>query len=628
MKKNILLLFSIFVCISAFTQNTNITWQQCLGTDESDYPYCITYSQNSYLLSLVVGKGGEGITNYHGLGDAWLVNLDTLGNIIWEKCYGGSGSEKIIKIVTLPNNEYYLLGGTNSSDGDVQSNNHDSYDIWVVKIDSAKQIIWERCLGSYIHDSPKDITLTADGGVILLGHITSSGGDISEHFGGTDAWLCRLDADGNILWEKTYGGPSDDRLLKIISTSHDTYVLVGDFYTSEGLIDCQKDDSPMQKDVWLMEIDTLGNVIWQNCYGGSYWDAGRDVIEVDSGYVFVAVTNSNDIDVSGLNDESPGSLYGDIWVVKTDFEGTILWQKCLGGSKYDTPKTLYSLQDKGFIIFGLTDSDDGDVTGFHGSTGNAKDVWIVKIDSIGQLVWQKCFGSITYETLPMHGVAKKDDYTYALNVQSYGEEGDVECHISQPWGYDAWVFQIKDCQHYAPLQPQQPTGKDTLCVNTDSITTYATTPATNAWYYEWQLQPEEAGTTLNDSITTTVNWNPNYEGPAILKVRSLNDCGESAWSDSLVLQTYMCLGTEENPDQNTFRVYPNPTSSTLIIDIKDIKNAQNSKIEIYNTMRYKVFGIKATGNITSINVGDWAKGIYFVRVNIGNFVYSRKVVVD
>ncbi len=629
MKKNIVLLLSLLISSLAVTQNINISWQLCLGTNESDYPDCIVNTHNGFLLSIGIISEGDGISNYHGSADAWLVELDTLGNVIWEKCFGGSGGESFTKIIPLPDNEYYLFGGTNSSDGDIQSNIHDSYDLWVVKIDSANEIIWERCLGSYIHDSPKDITLTTDGGVLVLGSIASSGGDITNHYGKTDAWLCRLDYDGNILWEKTYGGPNDDKLLKIVPTAHNTYVLVGDFYTSEGLIDCQKDDSPAQKDVWLLEIDMFGNVLWQNCYGGSYWDEGFEVIATDEGYLFLALTNSNDGDVSGLHGP-PGSFSDDIWVVKTDLSGNIIWQNCLGGSDFESPRSIYKYSDsEEYMLFGTTRSNDGDVSGNHNTNEDTPDIWVVKLDSVGQLIWQQCFGSITYETLPMHGVAKKDDYTYALNVESYGEEGDVLCHISQPWGYDAWVFQIKDCNHYAPAQPKQPTGKDTICVNTDSTITYTTTPATNAWYYEWQMEPEEAGIVSQDSVSTTIHWNPTHEGRATLKVRSTNDCGESAWSDSLVIQTYMCLGTEENTSQNNFRVYPNPATSTLIVDIDNFNAFQKLKIEIYNSLGYMVYGNEVADNITSIDVSVWNNGIYVVRVlGSDGTVGFKKIVIN
>ena len=539
----------------------DITWQQCLGTDENDYPMALAKANNGVLVSILVPKESEGISNYHGLGDAWIVNLDTIGNVIWEKCYGGSGAESVSKIINLPNNEYYLVGGTNSSDGDVQSWNHDSYDIWVVKIDSAKEIIWERCLGGPSHDSRNDAIATPDGGILVLGQITYPGGDISQHYGGTDAWLCRLDASGNILWEHTYGGPGDERLMKVIPTSRNTYMMVGDFYISDGLIDCQKDSSVIEKDVWVVEIDTLGNILQQFCYGGSYWDEGFDIIEVGSGFVFLAQTDSDDQDVSGLHGSVNSSYNSDIWVVQIDSIGNIKWQNCLGGSRIDSPVSIYHFSDGDYLLFGVSYSDDGDVSGDHFDFGNP-DIWVVKLDSMGQLQWQQCIGGISYEWLAPHSICQISDDHYVLASQTFGITGDIQCDIDPYPGndsYDAWVFNAKDCSNYQPVTPQAPTGPDTLCHTNDSTSVYTLAPAAGAWGYSWQLQPEEAGTLVQDSLTATITWNTGYQGQVLISAASYNDCGLSAYSEVKTTFVYTCVGVEENvAGRFGLKVYPNP----------------------------------------------------------------------
>lgn len=193
-------------------QVMDIVWQKCLGTDESDYPGCIVTTDNGILVSTTIGKSAPGISNFHRGGDAWVVNIDTIGNIVWEKCFGGSDSDNFKKMINLPNNEFYLLGGTNSSDGDVQSYNHNSYDIWVVKIDSNADIIWEKCYGSYVNNGFSDAVITPDGGLIFGSMVNAPGGDISQFFGQRDVWLCRIDSVGNIVWEKSYGNHGLNRI--------------------------------------------------------------------------------------------------------------------------------------------------------------------------------------------------------------------------------------------------------------------------------------------------------------------------------------------------------------------------------------------------------------------------------
>jgi hypothetical protein len=610
--------FLIFLCFIFITplihaQHMDITWQQCLGTDQTDDPMCIEHANNGIILGIGIEKDGAEISNYHGSGDAWIVNLDTLGNVIWEKCFGGSGADLIKKIIKLPNNQYYLLGGTNSSDGDVQSWNHDSYDIWVVKIDSNRNIVWERCIGGPDGDLFYDAVVTPYGGVLVLGKIKYPGGDISQHHGGTDAWLCRLDASGNILWEHTYGGPGDERLMKIIPTSHDTYMMIGDSYTSEGLIDCQKDSSAMQKDVWVVEIDTLGNMVQQFCYGGSFWDAGRDIIENEQGFLFLAMTNSNDGDVSGLHGYSHIPNETDNWVVQIDIFGNIIWQNCLGGIDAEYPKKLYPTNDGGFMLFSLSQSNDGDVSGNHNDLGNP-DIWVVKLDSIGQLQWQQCIGGISYEWLAPHAICQISDDHYALASQTFGITGDVQCDIDPYPGndsYDAWVFEIKDCSNYQPHTPQSPTGPDTLCHTNDSTSVYTLAPATGAWGYIWQLQPEEAGTLVQDSLTATITWNTGYQGEVLISAASYNDCGESAFSEVKTTFVYTCVGVEENTAGGFgLRVYPNPANEWVTFETTGNKL---TTLIIYNHTGQLVEKLELRDSRTSWNVGNLPRGLYFYR---------------
>ncbi|MDP2723799.1 MAG: T9SS type A sorting domain-containing protein [Bacteroidales bacterium] len=602
----------------------DITWQQCLGTDESDYPMAVAKANNGVLVSVLVPKGGVEISNYHGLGDAWLVNLDTLGNVIWEKCYGGSGGESFSKIINLPNNEYFLLGGTNSSDGDAQSWNHDSFDIWVVKIDSAKEIIWERCVGGPSHDSPNDAIATPDGGILVLGQITYPGGDIGQHYGGTDAWLCRLDSSGNILWEHTYGGPGDERLMKVIPTSRDTYMMVGDFYTSEGLIDCQKDSSAIEKDVWVVEIDTLGNLLQQYCYGGSYWDEGFDIIEVGSGFVFLAQTDSDDQDVSGLHGSVNSSYNSDIWVVQIDSIGNIKWQNCLGGSRIDSPVSIYHFSDGDYLLFGVSYSDDGDVSGDHFDLGNP-DIWVAKLDSLGQLQWQQCIGGISYEWLAPHSICQISDDHYAMAAQTFMLSEDVQCDLNPTNStYDAWVFEIKNCSNYQPVTPQGPTGPDTLCHTTDTTSVYTLAPAAGAWGYIWQLQPEEAGTLVQDSLSATITWNTGYQGEVQISTASYNDCGQSAYSEAKTTFVYTCVGVEENAANGLgLRVYPNPANELVLFETLGNKL---TTVTIYSHTGQLVEKLVLNAARTQWNIGSLPRGLYFYHAEQDGKMVAGKLV--
>ncbi len=625
LKNNIIALL-ILMSTTMFAQIDTITWQQCFGTTGTaaqDYAQGAIKFNDGYLFGIGAKQNEPWISNYHGETDVWLVMTDTIGNVLWENCYGGSESESPDKIIPIDSNYIYLINGTESTDGDVHNFTNDKYDIWVVKLNRQGDIIWENCYGGPGVEEPRDVLLTPDGGLILMSRFATVGGNISVHYGSVDIWICKIDSLGNIEWEKTLGNHGTENAITMEFASDTSFFVLAGINETGGMVDCDCNIHPTGSlDVWLVEMDMQGNIIRQLCYGGTGHELVRDIVKTEDGYVFTASTNSYDGDVSGVHGGK------DIWVVKIDNDGNLVWQNCLGGSENEWPMYITQTQDSGFMIIGNTLSYNGDVSNNHSGFGYF-DIWVVKLDKKGILLWEHCFGGIGDEKIwSPNNIIKNGDYDFVVAIQSQGISGDVECELepNSNLSPDAWVINIKDCSLYQPTIPQKPTGKDTLCVNTDSITTYTTTLAANAWYYEWELEPSEAGIFSQDSLTNTIHWNPNYEGPATIKVRSISDCGESAWSDSLIIQTFMCLGTEENNFANKLRVYPNPATSTLFVELENCTQ-QSYNIEVYNSVGSSVFSSKVLNKNTTIDVSNWNNGIYVVKVLSGKNNYSRKVVI-
>jgi hypothetical protein len=157
--------------------------------------------------------------------------------------------------------------------------------------------------------------------------------------------------------------------------------------------------------------------------------------------VFLAIRWVRDGDVSGFHGIPGDPLGSDIWVVKIDFSGNIIWQKCLGGSKGEHARNIFQTEDSGFMVIGQTKSNDGDVVGFHGVAGYNYDIWMVKLSNLGELEWQKCLGGDGEEEI-YHGVVKKDDYDYVIAGSSDYPSGDVVCNL-HGWD-DYWIFEIND----------------------------------------------------------------------------------------------------------------------------------------------------------------------------------------
>jgi len=324
-------------------------------------------------------------------------------------------------------------------------------DYWIMKIDSSGGIIWDKIVGGNRHDQLWTGTSTADGGVAALGWSCSNDGDVSEWYGGYDMWLIKLNSDGVIEWDKSIGTSGSDLANAIIRTSDMGYLVGGASFIKEGgNLTCNPHS--WNAEAVLVKLDGNGNIKWQQCYGGSENEGITGLLEVNDGYVFVATTASNDGDVTGFHG-IPGEN-DDIWVVRTDHDGNIIWEKCFGGAYYEDASTIFQSDDGGFVIVGNTQSHDGDVTGNHTLSECYHDIWVFKISGTGELEWQQCIGGIANETTQF-GIVKKSDRDFVIaGIATYSPSFDVDCdfHYTGVGNSDYRIFEIKD----TTVQIQEP----------------------------------------------------------------------------------------------------------------------------------------------------------------------------
>ncbi len=625
MKKTTILLFLISNFSLLFSQNFQLTWQQCYGGSEQDQANDIIEVTNGYL---IVGwtKSNDGDISFnHGILDGWLIKTDSIGNILWKKTYGGSSGDGFVRITPDNNGNYFLIGGSGSSDGDISNDPYpDSEDFWIVKIDIEGNIIWDKIVGGNAGDIIYKGSPTLDGGVLLTGWTYSNDGDVSVNYGGADTWSVKISSDGELEWDFTIGTDWIDKGQAILQTSDGGYLIASSSSIHEdaiGNITCTPHSYGWAEAV-LFKLDSNLNIEWQHCYGGSDHDGITTLIEISDGYVFGAYTTSNDGDVSGWHGDN------DQWIVKIDFSGNIIWQKCLGGSNGEFIAKIFKNIDGSFTIIGETDSNDGDVSGNHGLSEYNPDIWFEKISSEGELLYQKCFGGISDERI-YHGAAKKDNNDYVIAAYTdYGPSYDVACtpHGGY-WDEDWWVFEIKDCDIYTPATPETPAGDDTVCSGGNTQTVYATLSATNAWSYQWKIEPEEAGTITGDSLQATIQWTENYEGSAAIMVRGINDCGEGIWSQPRFVQVVNCLGiAEQQAGDIRLKVYPNPAREFVVFELN--KASRTGTIVIYNSTGTETARLQTTGNRTTWHTGNIKPGLFFYRVETEEKVLSGKIVIS
>jgi hypothetical protein len=219
----------------------------------------------------------------------------------------------------------------------------------------------------------------------------------------------------------------------IIETSDGGYLVGGSSEISGGgNLTCETNGLA---DAVIIKLDSLRNIEWQQCYGGSYYDGATVILELEDGYIFAGYAGSNDGDISGWHGEM------DIWVVRLDIWGNIIWQKCLGGGWSESSYYLLQSEDMGFYIAGVTNSVNGDIT-HNNSHPQKHDIWLVKIAGDGELQWQQCFGGDRDEYIES-GILYKGNNNFIIAGQTEKVSGDVLCNF-HGWleRDDYWVFEI------------------------------------------------------------------------------------------------------------------------------------------------------------------------------------------
>ena len=383
---------AMMLSVNGFSQNAPaIEWQNTIGGSSFDEIRDIQQTADGgYILggSSWSGISGDKTENSIGLSDYWIVKTDALGNIQWQNTIGGSGGELLHSVKQTTDGGYILGGYSNSNiSGDKTENSNGDQDYWIVKTDALGNIQWQNTIGGSGEERLWSMQQTADGGYILGGWSYSNiSGDKTENSNGvSDLWIVKTDALGNILWQNTIGGSFYDELWSIRQTADGGYILGAQ--SDSNISGDKAENSNGVLDYWIVKTDALGNIQWQNTIGGNGGDGITSIRQTaDGGYILGGVSVSN---ISGDKTEN-GNGMSDYWIVKTDALGNIQWQNTIGGSSEDELLSLQQTADGGYILGGHSDSD---ISGDKTENGNGlHDYWIVKTDTIGDVQWQNTIG--------------------------------------------------------------------------------------------------------------------------------------------------------------------------------------------------------------------------------------------
>lgn len=428
MKAKSLTLAVFFLCLAAHSQAPEIQWQKNIGGSLYDIgTYLVQTPDGGYMVGGTVSSNDGDITSNHGQSDCLIIKTDANGTIEWQKAYGGTGNESFRSIAPTSDGGYIFSANASSNDGDV-TGNHGASDMWIVRINAIGDIQWQKTYGGSNNDSSGFVSQTSDGGYIVSGIVTSTDGDVFGHHGGLrDCWVAKLNNVGTIVWSRTLGGSSDEAVAyKILETSDGGFIFVSYTSSNNGNVIGNNGDY----DAWVVKLFSNGFTQWQKCYGGSGGELATDIIVAsDGGYIISGASNSNDL--PGI-DNHGGMCY---WILKIDTLGNIQWQKSYGSSGLGHAMSVKATTDGGYIVGGYINRGDFDVTGHHGNL----DAWLIKLDVSGTMQWQKSFGGSGEDSSEY--IIQTQDGGFAFTGGTRSSDGDVTTNHGVS---DIWIVKLSE----------------------------------------------------------------------------------------------------------------------------------------------------------------------------------------
>ncbi|MEX6626521.1 hypothetical protein [Tenacibaculum salmonis] len=344
------------------------------------------------------------------------------------KTYGGSKNESGRSVIQTSDNGYAVLGFTQSIDGDISTSKTTiQYDYWLLKFDENDTLQWQKTYGGSKDEKAYQIIETSDNGFAVIGYSKSADGDVNENEGFEDIWILKLDATGNILWKKNTGFAGTDKGFQIIETNDGGFFIGGilDVTASGGAGNARSAARHAGGDYWAIKLNANGNIEWRKYFGGKNTDTCYGITATPDGYLMIGTSDSVDVDINN----NQGSY--DFWVIKINKTGTLIWEKSFGGDQIDEARAITPTDDGNFIIIGDTRSDDKDVT----NNGGA-DLWVIKIDTNGKLIWQKNYGGASFDVGRSINKTTNGDFLIAGSSRSTDNE------IINKGQNDAWLIKI------------------------------------------------------------------------------------------------------------------------------------------------------------------------------------------
>lgn len=445
MKQYFGILFLLAFSSSIYSQGNFPVWEKdyAWGGNRGDYLMDIHESEIDFSIvaaGYTFTSSNQDVSNFNkGYTDYWVVKVDSLGDLVYEKSYGGDSTDNLAVIVST-GDEGYLLAGSSASgrNGEKSEDSKGGLDYWIVNIDKGGNVQWDKTIGGDEDDILTCAIGSGDGGFYIGGYSLSSiSGDKSENsFGAEDFWLVKLDSEGEIEWDLTLGGDSTD-IMKNIVIGPGTLLVGG--YSISNTSGTKSENGYGGYDYWLNKVDSLGNLIRDKTMGGVQNDFLEEIrLKAHSlGYWIGGTTYSG----SGGTKSSGYYNNGDMWILKVDTGLNVEFDRTIGSHHSERCKDMEISAEGSAIIAGWSNGNGGNKVS---ETKGEQDYWIYKMDTVGGIYWDFSYGGTLGDSL--EAIFIKCDRGILAGGYSESTISGDRTHLNKG-GSDYWAFELSIPTH-------------------------------------------------------------------------------------------------------------------------------------------------------------------------------------
>ena len=420
--------------------NNNLLWQKNYGGAGLDLLQSVkATADGGYILAGISSSNisGDKLDICQGATDYWIIKIDASGGQQWQTTVGGVGIEKLNQITQTTDGGYIIAGSSGSKKSPVGQDNiipltqktescRGGLDFWIVKLKSNGDVDWQKTIGGRFADELKVVQPLPNNEYLLGGYSNSpiSGEKTNENIGIGDYWIVKINNTGEIIWQQTLGGSSDDVLVSLITTQDGGFIIGGNSGATpsntsnrKAITGNKSKSNTKGTDFWVIKLDGQGTTDWQETYNFGNHDALTSITEDTNGNVLIggyaqseaSSASASNRGIAGKTILTDKEGINDYIALKIDNKGKQLWTQAVGSRGDEVLKKLLPTPDGGYLLAGT--SNGGKSRDKKGQIGG-KDYWVVKLKNTNKEELEAVIGAFPNPTINATNVAVSYNYDY------------------------------------------------------------------------------------------------------------------------------------------------------------------------------------------------------------------------